>query len=246
MPEPISQAEVLANLGGWGEETVDYSQETADSPTGHRDDCSGYASMVWGLPTPGLSTVTLVTTATMHRIEPAELGPGDAVAIAGPNTGGDAGHIMIVESYDHPTGRLVVWEQTPPVGPQRNTYQGVPKGFACYRLDTLVTPETAKMIAAAVWGYPLDVYELDAHGVAQKTGETTAGASLAFDNCASWTAADVLTNVDRLPKPGIRPELTGASPGAGGGAGGPVEVAPASVDAIAQAVNDEAHRRSAA
>lgn len=208
----LQQAEVLDNAAhGWGGlSTVDYDQDTATSPTGHRDDCSGFASMCWGLPTPGLSTVTLVTTGAMHPITPAELGPGDAIAIAGPGTGGDAGHIMIVKSWDQ--RRLVVWEQTPPRGPQLNAYRGIPEGFACYRLDTLVTPETARMIAAAVWGFPLDVYELDANGQAVKTDESTAAAALAYTNCAAWAGANGVLDTPRLPAPGLRPELTARPP----------------------------------
>lgn len=62
---------------------------------------------------------------------------------------------------------------------------------------------TPEEYAAAVLGATLDVYELDENGVAQKTGETTLAASLAFANCAAWSASNALlvANPDRPPKP---------------------------------------------
>lgn len=103
----ISRSEVIHRAATmWPAGTVPYSQDTIHPGTGYRQDCSGFVSMCWAISpnaSPGgwggLNTVTLVTGGYMSEINPADLKPGDAVGICGPNTGGDDGHIVIFERW---------------------------------------------------------------------------------------------------------------------------------------------------
>lgn len=103
----ITRSEVIRRASTfWPIGTVPYSQAAIHTPTGYRQDCSGYVSMCWGIPPNaapggwgGLNTVTLVTGGWMKEIPPADLRPGDAVGVCGPGTGGDNGHIVIFEKW---------------------------------------------------------------------------------------------------------------------------------------------------
>lgn len=106
----ISRGEILRRARLWPLSTVSYSQSAIHTATGYRQDCSGYISMCWGIPPNaqpggwgGLNTVTLVTGGYMSPIPASALLPGDAVAIAGPNTQGNAGHIVLFEKWDTTT-----------------------------------------------------------------------------------------------------------------------------------------------
>lgn len=70
---------------------------------GHRQDCSGYASMALGLPTLGETTVGLADRRRSHPIAMGELQPGDLVidAIGDNNTR----HVVIFEKGDDPAHR---------------------------------------------------------------------------------------------------------------------------------------------
>lgn len=92
----ILSGEVVARTALWPLGTVAYSQTSTASPTGHRCDCSGFVSMCLRLATPGLTTVTLVTTGTVYAIAWSDLRPGDLVGRMGADTGGDSGHVMTV------------------------------------------------------------------------------------------------------------------------------------------------------
>lgn len=94
----------------WGVRTVNYSMNHSNTPTRHRADCSGYVSAVLGLPTPGQSTVTLVTSGNIYRIDWSDLQPGDLLGIAGPGTAGAAGHIAVYVGREG--SGYVVWEQS--------------------------------------------------------------------------------------------------------------------------------------
>lgn len=116
----VTRAEVIERARTlWAPGTVPYAQDRI-APNGYRQDCSGYVSMCWGIPPSenggwgGQSTVTLVTRGYMTEIAPSTLQPGDAVGICGPNTGGDAGHIVIFERWanDDPNNDdYWLWEQ---------------------------------------------------------------------------------------------------------------------------------------
>lgn len=153
----LTNPEIVARaLAGWPYNTVPYSQsqiwndDDGSGPHigGYRMDCSGFASMAAGLPAPGLSTVTFVTTNTIHLITWAELTPGDFVGACGPGTAGDAGHIMVVIAVNRAANTYTVLEQAGyGAGPDRNTYtigDGQGRNYLPYRLggSVPVTPAT--------------------------------------------------------------------------------------------------------
>ncbi|GAA2139489.1 hypothetical protein GCM10009760_21860 [Kitasatospora kazusensis] len=82
---------------------IGYSQTAFTN--GYRDDCSGFVSAAWGLPTPGRTTWTLMQGDVSHQITKDELQPGDAL-IAGDHTvlfGGwaDAAHTKYIALEDN-------------------------------------------------------------------------------------------------------------------------------------------------
>jgi hypothetical protein len=146
----ITAAEIVRRAqSGWPYNSVPYSQSqiwndgAGPSIDGYRMDCSGFASMAANLSTSGggLSTVTFLTTGTVRLISWADLSPGDFVGALGPGTAGDAGHIMVVESVDHPRNTYTVLEQAGyGAGPDRNTYtigNGQGRNYLPYRLSNL-------------------------------------------------------------------------------------------------------------
>lgn len=122
-------AEIVARAEtGWPLDAVPYSQagvwnddDGRTDEDGYRRDCSGFASMALHLPTPGLSTVTLVNVA--RRVDWAELEPGDLVMLGGPGTGGNAGHVGVVVAVHRDKGSYVMLEQSGGLGPDRNSYR---------------------------------------------------------------------------------------------------------------------------
>jgi len=126
----LAVAVSAARVGLWPLGSVPYSQIRTTSPTRHRDDCSGYVSMILGLATPGLSTVGL-----RNLVDPIPVGQlrrGDLLGNLGPGTEGDAGHVQWVDSVSA-TGTVTVFEQTGgSAGPHRNTYKR--PGFPAWRV----------------------------------------------------------------------------------------------------------------
>lgn len=126
----------------WPYGSVEYSMNLR-GPDGYRRDCTGFASMLWGLPTDGpgtwggYSTVTLVSYDQIFEISPQLLKRADAIGICGPDTGGANGHIMWFEGWytDPSDGRCWIWEQAGGVlGPRRRLirYPGNPyKAWRC-------------------------------------------------------------------------------------------------------------------
>jgi hypothetical protein len=109
----------------WPYAGIPYSMSGTNTPTGHRQDCSGFVSMCWDMPTPGEDTQSFVTEGWMTEIYREELQPGDAIGMCGWGTLGAAGHIQLVEAYDPWTGLITYWEQNGgEAGPHRrhNTY----------------------------------------------------------------------------------------------------------------------------
>lgn len=97
-----SRQRTLERAATWltanGGRPVPYSQ-SAHWRDGYRQDCSGYASMALGLPTPGTNTVGLATNRNLTRpIAMGELQPGDLVidAIGNSNTR----HVVIFERWN--------------------------------------------------------------------------------------------------------------------------------------------------
>lgn len=135
LAEIVRRAETIWPLGA-----VPYSMASTKSPTGHRQDCSGYASACLGLPPPGESTVTLVTKSLVRPLSWEEMRPGDLVGRMGPGTEGAAGHVMVVTGV---SGKqyTVLEQKGGTSGPVRGTYKiGGPSGYKPYR-SVAVTEE---------------------------------------------------------------------------------------------------------
>lgn len=125
----MKRSEVIARTATlWPYASVPYSQSQRWHG-GYRQDCSGFVSGLWALPTDapgswgGYSTVSLVSEGKIESIRPHELEPGDAIGICGPGTGGNTGHIMLFEAwYNHvpEDNRCWIWEQAGgTMGPRR-------------------------------------------------------------------------------------------------------------------------------
>jgi hypothetical protein len=86
----ISRHDVLVRAQSWINEHVMYSQTLyhTNKYGRYRQDCSGYVSMCWHLPT-SYTTATIMQVA--HRISWAQLLPGDALW----HRSGNAGHIAL-------------------------------------------------------------------------------------------------------------------------------------------------------
>ena len=94
----ITRSEVISRAASWN--GTPYSTTTYKYGPGgdiaYRTDCSGYVSMALHL-TSSLSTVTLPSVVT--RISKDQLQPGDLVGVLGPNTGGNAGHVLLFNGW---------------------------------------------------------------------------------------------------------------------------------------------------
>ncbi|MFJ4835871.1 hypothetical protein ACIP79_39135 [Streptomyces sp. NPDC088747] len=97
-----SRQRTLERAATWltanGGRPVPYNQ-AAYWRDGYRQDCSGYASMALGLPTPGTNTVGLATNRNLTRpIAMGELQPGDLVIDALGNS--NTRHVVIFERWN--------------------------------------------------------------------------------------------------------------------------------------------------
>jgi hypothetical protein len=150
---PLTAAAIVARCPQvWGVRTVFYDMGSTATPTGHRADCSGYASAVLGLPAPGRTTVTLVTDGIVHQIGWDQLAPGDLIMIGGPGTEGADGHVAIFTGMQ---GKgFGVWEQSGgQFGPHQSVWQNpAGQGYKPYRYANLaeddMTPEEHNMLTA--------------------------------------------------------------------------------------------------
>lgn len=98
----VTRQEILTRCEtAWGGmNKTPYSQDVIKG--GYRTDCSGYASLVWGVPAGrwgGANTATLVSEGWMYDIPKTSLQLGDAVGVCGPGSEGDAGHIIIFKEW---------------------------------------------------------------------------------------------------------------------------------------------------
>jgi hypothetical protein len=129
-----SRAQALSRAATiWPVNGVPYSMSTIHQPDGYRQDCSGFVSLCWGLPTPGEDTQSLVTEGWMYEIPIATLQAGDAIGKCGPGTLGPVGHIQLFERWT--TTGLVIWEQSGGrSGPWHHTIKAITPGYRAYRL----------------------------------------------------------------------------------------------------------------
>lgn len=91
-----SRQEILERANFWAQNPRPYSMTNySPGPNGgmYRTDCSGFVSMAWGLPAPGLSTVTLP--GVSHQIPKDDLQPGDILLKGGAGTEGAYGHVVL-------------------------------------------------------------------------------------------------------------------------------------------------------
>jgi cell wall-associated NlpC family hydrolase len=105
-PAATDPAAVLARAEHWADLRVGYSMTGLHD--GYRTDCSGLVSMAWGLPPPGLTTVTLPQVS--HRIGRDDLRPGDILLNPAP---GAAGHTLIFAGWaDAGHSRYYAYEES--------------------------------------------------------------------------------------------------------------------------------------
>jgi peptidoglycan hydrolase-like protein with peptidoglycan-binding domain len=112
----ISAAEILSRAASWN--GTPYSSTVyKDGPGGdiaYRTDCSGYVSMALHLSS-SLSTISLPS--VVHSISKADLQPGDIIGVLGPNTGGNAGHVLIFDGWaDSAHSQYYAWENSGDAG----------------------------------------------------------------------------------------------------------------------------------
>jgi len=145
----VTRIEALRRASSiWSPGTVPYSQVLRHQPDGYRQDCSGYVSMCWAIPSSpwgGENTESLVTEGWMSEVPADQLQPGDAIGMCGPGTLGDAGHVQLFEAWTA-GGGLVIWEQAGgTVGPTRRTIKRITPGYRAYRFRGFDTPEEIDM-----------------------------------------------------------------------------------------------------
>lgn len=71
----VSPDEIIARVKTWVDANPQVPYDEGGWYQGYREDCSGFVSMAWGLPQPGLTTYTLPTVS--HQIRKDDLQPGD-------------------------------------------------------------------------------------------------------------------------------------------------------------------------
>jgi MYXO-CTERM domain-containing protein len=113
----ISRDEVLARAEAWLADGPLYSwdawyTETVSGECCYRTDCSGFVSVLWGLPAPGHTTYSFAggvwDDGVSYVIDPSELLPGDALNEPGDPSAG-TGHIMLYVSGDFASGYVEVY-----------------------------------------------------------------------------------------------------------------------------------------
>jgi cell wall-associated NlpC family hydrolase len=129
----IDGSAIVARAKHWADLRVGYGMN--GSHDGYRTDCSGLVSMAWGLPPPGLTTQTLPRVS--HRVERADLRPGDILLNTAP---GAAGHTLIFAGWaDAGHSRYYAYEESASKGAHFATvpypYWPGHGTFRPYRLD---------------------------------------------------------------------------------------------------------------
>ncbi|MFE7069267.1 hypothetical protein ACFU96_04125 [Streptomyces sp. NPDC057620] len=117
-PQPSSRQQTLQRAAVWltadNGRPVPYSQRS-HWHDGYRQDCSGYASMALGLPSPGQTTVGLAGRRVTRPIPMSELEPGDLVIDALGNS--NTRHVVVFEKWNDAAQRsYTAYEQSSPRG----------------------------------------------------------------------------------------------------------------------------------
>ncbi|MFJ9416876.1 hypothetical protein ACIRPT_22170 [Streptomyces sp. NPDC101227] len=132
-----TRQEMLNHAAAWltanGGAQVPYSQAKVWKD-GYRQDCSGYASMALGLPTPGTNTVGLATNRGITRpISVGELKPGDLLIDAAGDS--NTRHVVIFEKWNNDAhSSYTAYEQRGGHGTDhRSLTYGLPGGDAEFK-----------------------------------------------------------------------------------------------------------------
>lgn len=129
----VDAGAIVARAKRWADLRLGYSMTGFHD--GYRTDCSGLVSMAWGLPRPGLTTVTLPEVS--RPIDKEELRPGDILLNRSP---GAIGHTLIFTGWaDAAHSRYHAYEESASKGAHRDTipypYWPGHGTFRPYRLD---------------------------------------------------------------------------------------------------------------
>ena len=142
------RSDIIAKAQVWVQAQVPYNERGRFQ--GYREDCSGFVSMAWGLPSPGLTTYTLPSVS--QQINKDDLQPGDIVL--NENGGGNSNfaHVVIFDRWvDSSHTHYNAYEENPYWGGAHYTVN-IPYPFwlgydtseyVPMRLKTLTTPPTA-------------------------------------------------------------------------------------------------------
>ncbi|SEG57383.1 Peptidoglycan-binding (PGRP) domain of peptidoglycan hydrolases-containing protein [Actinacidiphila yanglinensis] len=112
----ISASEILSRAASWN--GTPYSTTAYKYGPGgdiaYRTDCSGYVSMALHLSS-SLTTVSLPS--VVHSISKAGLQPGDLIGVLGAGTSGNAGHVLLFDSWaDSGHTQYYAWEDSGDAG----------------------------------------------------------------------------------------------------------------------------------
>ncbi|AQS69418.1 peptidoglycan-binding protein [Streptomyces pactum] len=156
-PAAITRTEIIERAKTWVTAKVPYS--TAYWSDGYRQDCSGYVSMAWQLPT-NEWTGSLGTFA--ERITKEELQPGDILLFHNAADPQKGSHVVIFGGWTDDTHtRYTAYEQTPPhtrTQPTPYAYWSDSAKYLPYRYKGVATSAAGSPAAApashGVAGYP--------------------------------------------------------------------------------------------
>ncbi|MGK9459425.1 peptidoglycan-binding protein [Streptomyces sp. G6] len=160
-PAAITRTEIIERAQTWVTAKVPYSM-TAYWSDGYRQDCSGYVSMAWKLPT-NEWTGSLGTFA--DRITKEELQPGDILLFHNAADPQKGSHVVIFGGWTDSTHTsYLAYEQTPPHTRKQST------PYAYWSDSAKYLPYRYKGVTAATAGAEAQVPVPASHGVAGYPG----------------------------------------------------------------------------
>jgi len=224
--------------------------------------------MCWKTPPPGENTVTLVTRGFMKEIPVSDLQPGDAIGLCGPGTAGDDGHIQLFDGWTT-NGLHIWEQAGGVNGPVRREIKRITPGYKAYRYVAITpTPPVPPLppieeddVQPTIFCRMNGVYyRVPLGGQIAVVGDAAAMAGQGWwwsgrqTNASHAPGGDVFkpiysTVVGSISLPNepwvtvfdVDPTFFGyfASDSDGGSSAGPVDLTPAAIAAVADAVVDE-------